>query len=86
MITANRSSTITGVCGILCLGMFWLALLAPKRVDALLQPYGLYVWLGILAAAVLLTTVAAILGSRRWFVVTALGAITFAGFFVRVMS
>jgi hypothetical protein len=58
----------------------------PARADALLRPYGLYVWLVVLASALVLTAVAAILGSKRWFVVTALGAITFAGFFVRVLT
>ena len=86
MTTALRGSTITGVFGILCLGVFWLALLVPARADALLRPYGLYVWLGVLAAAVVLTIVAAILGSKRWFVVTVLGAITFAWFVVRVLK
>lgn len=86
MIMARRSSTITGVFGIMCLGVFWLVLLVPARADALLRPYGLYVWLAVLASAVVLTVVAAILGSKRWFVVTALGAITFVGFFVRVLT
>ena len=72
--------------GILCLGVFWLAVLVPKRADALFRPYGLYVWVAVLASAVALTAVAAILGSKRWFVVTALGAIAFAGFFVRVLT
>ena len=81
-----RRSTITGAVGALCLGVFWFALLMPARADALLRPYGLYVWLVVLASALVLTAVAAILGSKRWFVVTALGAITFAGFFVRVLT
>jgi hypothetical protein len=86
MMHVRRRGTIAGVLGILCLTLFWLALLAPQRVDALLRPYGLYVWIGVLAAAVVLPTVAAILGSRRWLFVTALGVMTLAKFFARVMS
>jgi hypothetical protein len=81
-----RRSTIAGAVGVVCLGVFWFAILIPKYADALLRPYGLYVWLAVLASAVLLTAVAAILGSKRWLVVAALGAITFAGFFVRVLT
>lgn len=86
MSMVQRCSTITGMLGILCLGVFWSALLVPDRTEALLRPYGMYIWLSTLASAVVLTIVAGLLGSRRWFVVSALGAVTFAGFFVRVLS
>lgn len=32
-------TNITGAVGGLCLGVFWFALLMPKRADALLRPY-----------------------------------------------
>jgi hypothetical protein len=75
-----------GVLGALCLTIFWLALLAPRGLDALFQPFGLYIWLGILAAAVVLPTVAAISGSKGWLVVTFLAAITLAKFFALALS
>jgi hypothetical protein len=86
MTTTLRTSTLTGVFGTVCLGVFFLALPIPERADEFLRPYGLYAWLSILVAAVVLTTIAAILGSKRWFVVTALGIITLVWFSLRVLK
>jgi hypothetical protein len=85
--TQRRASQVTGLLGAMCLILFWSALLAqPERVDAFLRPYGLYISFGVLAAAVVLPTVAAILGSRRWLFVTALSVLTLVRFFLGVTS
>ncbi len=86
MIEVRRYSALIGLLGILCTGLFWLALLAPQRVDVLLRPYGLYVWFGVLLAAVVLPTIAAFAGSKRWLLATALGVITLVKFFLGVAS
>ena len=89
MIKATRrtASKVTGLLGILCLVLSWIALLAPpQRVDALLRPYGLYASFGVLLSAVFLPAIAAIIGSMRWLFVTALGIITLVKFFLGVTS
>jgi hypothetical protein len=86
MTEVRRYGALIGLLGVLCIGLFWLALLVPERADALLRPYGLYVWFGVLLGAVILPTVAALAGSKRWLIVTALGVITLVKFFLGVAS
>jgi len=86
MTEIRRYSTPIGLVGILCVGLFWLALLSPARVDAFLRPYGLYVWFGVLLAAVVLPTIAALVGSKRWLFATGLAVITLVKFFLGVTS
>jgi hypothetical protein len=84
--SGSRYSNIVGSLGILCVGSFWLALLAPERVDKLLRPYGLYAVSGVLVAAVILPSIAAIAGSKRWLFASALAVITLVKFFLGVSS
>lgn len=70
----------------MCEAVFGLALLIPERADALLRPYGLYVAFATLLGAVLLPTVAAVIGSKRWLFATALGLVTLVKFFLGVAS
>jgi hypothetical protein len=86
MIEIRRYSTLIGLLGILCVCLFWVALLSPARIDALLRPYGLYVWFGVLLAAIVLPTFAALVGSKRWLFATGLAVITFVKFFIGVTS
>jgi len=72
-----------GTTGVFCLSAFGLGLLAPEHTGALLRPYGLYVWLCILGAVVVVPTVAAIRGSTLWIPVAVLGAATLVTFFIR---
>jgi len=75
-MTSSRGSTILGLLGAAFLILFWLGGLAPERSDALLRPYGLFVWSGVLLAATVLPTVAAIRGPKWWFLLAAVSAIT----------
>lgn len=86
MSARKRYSNTFGTLGILCIGLFWLALLAPERVDTLLRPYGLYVWFSVLLAAVLLPSIAAVIGSRWWLIVTALAVFALVKYFLGVSS
>jgi hypothetical protein len=86
MTKASGYSTLTGSLGIVCMGSPWLALLAPERVDAFLRPYGLYVWFGAQLAGVILPTIAALLGSKLWLFVTALGVTSLVIFSRAVLS
>jgi hypothetical protein len=85
--TRRTASKVTGLLGVSCLVLFWIALLAsPQRVDALLRPYGLYASFAVLLSAIFLPAIAAIMGSKRWLFVTALGIITLVKFFLGVTS
>lgn len=80
-------SNLIGSVGLLCVALFCLALWGPpERIDALLRPYGLYVAFGLLLAAILLPSIAAITGSKRWLFVTAFGVVTLVKFFLGVTS
>jgi hypothetical protein len=81
-----RYSNIVGSLGILCGVLFWLSLLAPQRFDALLRPYGLYVVLGALLTAVVLPSIAAMTGSKRWLFATAFAVATLVKLFLGVTS
>ncbi len=86
MTEADRSSTILGCLGGALLVLFWIGGLRPEYADALLRPYGLYVWFGILVAAIALPAIAAIRSSKWWFALAAISAFTAIRFFVLVMS
>jgi hypothetical protein len=69
---STRTVTVLGALGpALLLSLCLAARLFPRELDKLLRPYGLFVWLGILAGSVLLPTIAALRSSRWWFLVAA---------------
>jgi hypothetical protein len=83
---ARLSSAILGAVGALLLLVFWLSTGWPKQADALLRPYGLFVWFGVLGAAIVLPTIAALRDSKWWFLLTAASSLTAMRFFLGVMS
>jgi len=82
----NRRSTALGTAGVALLLLFWLGGLAPERVDALLRPYGLFIWFGVLIGAIVLPTVASIRGSKWWLLVSAVSMFTAGRFLIAVMA
>ena len=65
-----RHSTTVGWVGVLCLVPYWTARFLPEIADTFaLSSFGKFVVFGVLLAGVLLTTIAAIRGSKWWFVV-----------------
>jgi hypothetical protein len=79
MAEAGRHSRNVGWVGVLCLTIYWAGKLAPEIDEAFtLSSFGKLVVFGALLAGVLLTTIAAIRGSRLWLVAVAVSAITLA--------
>jgi hypothetical protein len=76
MKSSSRSGNILGLAGVVLLGTFWLANLWPQRVDALLRPYGLFMWLVLLVAAIVLPSIAAVRSSRWWLILTCISLFT----------
>ena len=65
-----RTIAVLGALGpTLLLGLFLAGRFFPIESDNLLRPYGLFVWLGVLAGSVLLPTTAALRSSKWWFLV-----------------
>jgi hypothetical protein len=85
-MSRHRLNMILGLLGAALLTLFFLADLAPKRWDALLYPYGLFVWFGILLAAIALPIIAAIRGSKWWFLLASVSAITAVRVFFLAMQ
>lgn len=82
----GRASFPLGVLGGVLLVLFWLGGIAPERSDALLGPYGLLIWFGILMAAIVLPLIAAIRGSKWWYLLVLASAITAVRFYLLVMT
>jgi hypothetical protein len=72
-------STICGLLGAIPLVLFWIGVLAPERIKFLVGPHGLLYWGLTLSAAIMLPVIAAIRGSRWWFVLGAMSTITSIG-------
>jgi len=85
-MTKARYSAVAGVLGAACIGSLPMGLLWPEFFDTLFRPYGLYISLGILAGGVVLPIAAAVLGSKRWLFVSALGAAVVVWFFGKVLQ
>jgi putative ABC transport system permease protein len=45
---STRTSMLLGVLGTALLLLFWLSSFLPRQMDALLRPYGLFIWLAVL--------------------------------------
>jgi hypothetical protein len=83
---STRTSMLLGVLGTALLLLFWLSSFLPGQMDALLRPYGLFIWLAVLAAAILLPMIAAIRSSKWWFLVVIVSLVTAGRFFLAVMA
>jgi hypothetical protein len=78
MNDVGRRSTVVGCIGLMCLAFFWTAALVPSVADMLPDSsLGKIAVVIVFLAAVPLTTVAAIRGSRWWWVAVAASALTF---------
>jgi len=71
-VKSTRTNAVLGTLGPILLLILWLAgRFFPRESDKLLRPYGLFVWLGILVASIVLPTIAAVRSSKWWFLVAA---------------
>jgi hypothetical protein len=77
MPEAKRQSTVVGCVGVLCLALYWAARFAPAVADIGPEAsFGKFFVFGIFVASVPLTIIAAVRGSRWWWVAVAASAIT----------
>ena len=77
MANVSRHSATIGWVGVGCLALYWAAAFVPSVADALPDSsFGRFIVLGIFLAGTPLTVIAAIRGSRWWWVAVAAGAIT----------
>ena len=83
---SRHLNDICGLLGGIFLVLFWLGILAPERTNSLFGLHGLFFWGGILGVAIILPTIAGIRGSKWWFGLVALSAITTIGTFVLVLK
>ncbi len=82
---STRTNMVLGTLGPILLLILWLsAKFFPRESDKLLRPYGLFIWLGVLAAAILLPTIAAVRGSKWWFLAVAM-CVSIALWFFRAL-
>ena len=91
MPEAKRQSTIVGYIGILCLALYWAARFVPGVADTFpVSSFGKFLVVGIILAGAPLTIIAAIRGSRWWWVAVAASAITlwdlYTGFVMSLMT
>jgi len=77
MADSGRRSTIIGCVGVLCLAVYWAAMFFPQVANILPDSsFGKFVVLGVWLAGLPLTIVAAIRGSKWWWVAVGAAAIT----------
>jgi hypothetical protein len=82
-----RTSLLFGVLGPILLLILWLAgRFFPTQSDILLRPYGLFVWLGVLAASIILPAIAAIRSSKWWFLISGICLVVALWFFKALMA
>jgi hypothetical protein len=85
MAEVRRRGTTLGWLGVCCLAIFGTARFAPEIADTFaLSTFGKLLVFGSLLTGVLLTTIAAIRGSKWWLVVVAAGAFTLLDLCVRL--
>jgi hypothetical protein len=85
-MTSRSLNTAYGLLGGTALLLFWLGTLAPKRTNSLVGAHGLFFWGGMLGVAIILPIVAGIRGSKWWFALVAVSAITTIGTFVLALK
>jgi hypothetical protein len=79
MPEAKRQSTIVGCLGVLCLALYWAARFVPEVADAIpVSSFGKFIFFGTIVASVPLTTIAAVRGSKWWWVAAVTSVITMA--------
>ena len=77
MRNVSRLNAVVGCVGITCLAFFWICALVPSVADILPNSSpGKIVVVSIFVASLPLTIVAAIRGSRWWWIAVAASAIT----------
>jgi hypothetical protein len=65
MAETRRYDMRVGCVGVLCLAVYWMARFVPESADTFaLSSFGKFVVVGALPAAILLTAIAAIRGSK----------------------
>jgi hypothetical protein len=82
MAEARRHSTTVGWIGVLCLVPYWTVRFAPEVADTFESSFGTFAVFGGVLAGVLLTTIAAIRGSKWWWVVAVASVITLADAYI----
>jgi hypothetical protein len=85
-MTSRHLNTACGLLGGTFLVLFWWGILAPRWTNSLFGLQGLFFWGGILGVAIILPIIAGIRGSKWWFGLVALSAITIIGTFVLVLK
>jgi hypothetical protein len=77
MAEAKRRSTTVGWVGVFCLAVYWTARFVPEVADTFpVSSFGKFVVFGIFLAGLPLTIIAAIKGSKWWWVAVAASVIT----------
>jgi hypothetical protein len=72
MPEAKRQSKVVGCVGVLCLALYWAARFVPPVADIFPDSsFGKFFVFGIFLAGVPLTIIAAVRGSRWWWVASA---------------
>jgi len=85
MPEAKRQSMIVGCVGVLGLALWWGARFVPAVADTLPESsFGKFVVFGIFLAGAPLTTIAAIRGSRWWWVAVAASIITLVDLYIHL--
>jgi hypothetical protein len=77
MVALNRHGMTTGCIGVFCLALYWAARFVPGVADIFpVSSFGKFVIFCTFLAGVPLTIIAAIRGSRWWWVAVASSAVT----------
>jgi hypothetical protein len=85
MAAVNRQGITTGCTGVLCLAVYWTARFVPEVADSLPgSSFGKFVVFAIFLAGAPLTIIAAIRGSRWWWVAVGLSAITLWDLYIHI--
>lgn len=85
MAEFRRHRTTVGWVGLLCLGIYWVARLAPETADRFaLSSFGKLAVFGTLLAGVLLTAIAAVKGPKWWLVAVTASAVTLVDLYTHV--
>jgi ABC-type microcin C transport system permease subunit YejB len=84
MLGAKRRSDIVGCVGVLCFALYWVAWLMPQVADALpVSSFGKFFCFSVFLASVPLTIIAAVRGSKWWWVAVATSFITLMDIYIR---